>query len=159
MINLSKEEFLKFKEDGSAFLITHKFNGDELTPVSLFYAMKGKKKFLLESCEGRFSFIGGNPYMEAISEKEDMKLVKEGTVSFKKGKTLDILNELLDKNLIFYENEFPFTGGGIGYVGYDAIKQYENIPDDNEKTIDIPENYLMFYKIFAVYDHFTKNIC
>ena len=28
---------------------------------------------------------------------------------------------------------FPFIGGAVGYVGYDSIRQYENIGEDTKR--------------------------
>lgn len=36
------------------------------------------------------------------------------------------------------------TGGAIGYIGYDTVRLWENIGNNAEKDIDIPDIYLLF---------------
>ena len=54
--------------------------------------------------------------------------------------------------------ELPFIGGAIGYIGYDVIKQYENLPDNNPDILNLPESYLLFYKDFICFDHFKNTL-
>ena len=71
-----------------------KINGDELTPVNIYYKLKGKYKFLLESAstskeESRYSFMGSNPYMLLSSRGENITITKGNEIIEKKGKILD----------------------------------------------------------------------
>lgn len=58
---MTKEEFIKQKEQRKTFLVIVEEEGDSITPISLYRRMKGKKKFLLESSQlhqdkGRYSY-------------------------------------------------------------------------------------------------------
>ena len=69
MVNLTQEEFDNKKSLKVIFPMFTKINGDELTPVNIYYKLKGKYKFLLESAssskeDSRYSFMGSNPYMK-----------------------------------------------------------------------------------------------
>jgi anthranilate synthase component I len=46
---MTKEEFMKQKEQRNTFLVIAEEEGDSITPISLYRRMKGKKKLLLES--------------------------------------------------------------------------------------------------------------
>ena len=75
MVNLTPKEFEEKKSLKVIFPMFIKINGDELTPVNIYYKLKGKYKFLLESAisakeESRYSFMGSNPYM-ILSSKGD----------------------------------------------------------------------------------------
>ncbi|MET0786636.1 MAG: hypothetical protein ABWY25_08025 [Paenisporosarcina sp.] len=114
-------------------------NGDTLTPISIFHRLKGKRKFLLESSlkheeSGRYSFVGSNPIIEFRGMETELLETNLFTQENKKhfGKPLDLLKELLP--ITEDDHDFPFTGGAVGYIGYDVIAQYESIgsqlPDD-----------------------------
>ncbi|GAE94390.1 anthranilate synthase [Gracilibacillus boraciitolerans JCM 21714] len=53
---------------------------------------------------------------------------------------------------------YAFYGGAIGYIGYDAIRQYEYIGDQLEDEIDMPEVHMMFYQDVIVFDHMNQKI-
>lgn len=140
-----------------------KLNGDTLTPINIFLRLKGKKKFLLESSlkhneQGRYSFIGANPILEFIGEEghaqllaSDGQLVKEAS-----GQPLAFLQEALPK--IALDVPFPFYGGAIGYVGYDAIRQYIPIGPILEDEIEMPDIHFMIYEDVVVFDHLAQSI-
>ncbi|SNX55280.1 anthranilate synthase component I [Thermoanaerobacterium sp. RBIITD] len=162
MLNISKEEFDKLKSKNVVFPIYIEINGDELTPVSIFYNLKGKNKFLLESAEsgkewGRYSFIGSNPYLKVKSYGNKVEIEnKQRTIKY--GKVLDYIKENIQQNYDKNGLKLPFTGGAIGYAGYDIIRQYEKLPDKNIDEIGVPESYFMFYKEFVCYDHFKHTV-
>ena len=47
----------------------------------------------------------------------------------------------------------PLTGGFVGYLGYDAIRRLEKIPNIAKKDLDIPELEFMLATDLAVLDH------
>nr|WP_160673500.1 anthranilate synthase component I [Clostridium sp. C8-1-8] len=163
MFSYSKKEFDLLRKEGYSLDLYHKFNGDEMTPISIFYALREDKMFLLESSvfepeKGRYSFIGFNPYAEIKSSGENVEITENKVTVEKTSKVLDEVQNLIEKINYKDENNIPFQGGAVGYVGYDVIKQYEYIESSNKDALGIPEAYLMFYKNFIVYDHFDKNI-
>ena len=73
MINISKEQFEENIKSKKVFSIISEFRGDEITPITLFKALDGERKFILESgCKenrfGRYSYLGDSPYKEVIGE-------------------------------------------------------------------------------------------
>ncbi len=81
MVNLTQKEFEYKKSLKVIFPMFIKINGDELTPVNIYYKLRGKYKFLLESAslskdESRYSFMGSNPYMVLSSRGENVTVTK-----------------------------------------------------------------------------------
>ncbi len=118
--------------------------GDTLTPISIFLKLKGKKKFLLESSlkhedSGRYSIIGAEPFYEMKTE------------------SFDHLEQLLLPNLEV-SLDIPFPAGGVGYVAYDAVRQFESIGHTLPDPLDMPDIHLMFYEKVIVYDHLFQKI-
>lgn len=163
MLNISEEDFRNYKRKNYVFPVVMEINGDELTPINIFYKVKGKNKFLLESAEsgtkwGRYSFIGANPYLSILSYGRDIKILANGSEQKAEGMAFDYIRKLLNVNYKLLGLNIPFTGGAIGYASYDIIRQYEKLPDKNFDEIKVPESYFMFYKSFICYDHFKHKI-
>ncbi|MHB1393214.1 MAG: anthranilate synthase component I [Clostridia bacterium] len=163
MVNISEENYCKYKSQGLAFPVILEANADELTPIGIYYSLDGKNKFLLESAlgsseSGRYSFIGADPYMTVRSSGDDMEVVMGGSTERIRGKVLDYVREHMEASYIPEGISFPFTGGAVGYVGYDIIRQYEKLPDINADEMKLPEACLMFYKSFICYDRYKHTL-
>ena len=135
-------------------------NGDALTPISIYQSLKGEKKCLLESSlkheeSGRYSFIAVNPYMELIGSLNKSLVINHltGDKSEYSGKPLDQLQQLLDEQEIIPPENLPFAGGAIGYIGYDAIRMYEEIGHVPEDRLQMPDVHVMLYDTAVMYDH------
>ncbi|GAB2557448.1 anthranilate synthase component I [Gracilibacillus alcaliphilus] len=138
-------------------------NGDTITPISVFNRIQGKKKFLLESSgnhseKGRFSFIGLNPYKEVIGTGVDTVVVDhtKATEEHLQEKPLEVVKAHIPNEDI--PLPFAFYGGAIGFIGYDAIRQYEYIGEMLEDEIDMPDVHMMFYQDVIVFDHMKQLI-
>lgn len=140
-----------------------RINGDTLTPISIFHRLQGNRKFLLESSlkheeSGRYSFIGSNPMKEFRGFEKELLETDLRTKEIKRhiGRPLD----LLKKSLLFAEEEhdFPFTGGAVGYIGYDVIAQYESIGNQLLDDRVMPDIHLLVYETIIVYDHLKQDV-
>lgn len=157
-MKITKNEFEKYRNDNKAFPVFIEINGDELTPINIFYSLKGKKPFLLESVSTdknstNFSFAGCDPYMTVKGSGLNYTSECLGKAEKHKGRILDFIKDYMD---ISYESaglDIPYTGGAVGYVGYEIIRQYERLPEVKDDELNLPEAYLMFYKKFLCYDH------
>ena len=136
--------------------------GDIYTPIAIYQSLPGEKKFLLESSlkheqHGRYSFIGANPYMEMRAKDHQVIIEDENGIRIESGAFLDALEQYLPQEQLA-KIPFPLMGGAVGYVGYDIIRQYEDIGEIPYDELNMPEAHLLFYKDIVVYDHFTQKI-
>lgn len=149
MININKDEFENRKSKKNRFSIISEFRGDETTPIRLFNGLKGSNKFLLESGSrenffGRYSFLGHNPYMEISGEDRE---------------TLDKLKSEVGNEYNSSSNPFPFKGGAIGHISYEAISIVESkLKFNNLDELRVPKISFYLYKDYICYDHYTHKI-
>ncbi|MBL4953892.1 anthranilate synthase component I [Neobacillus sp. YIM B02564] len=138
-------------------------SGDLLTPISILQKISGGKKFLLESSNkfnqsGRYSFIGADPAIELISFGKINTIIRtNGQKRTLQGNPLDILNDVLPSRDLD-DLPFPFIGGAVGYVGYDIVRQYEEIGHEYSNSLEMPDVHLMFYEEVIVYDHLEEKV-
>src|SRR4030095_4364229 len=52
----------------------------------------------------------------------------------------------------------PFTGGAVGYFGYDMVRTVEDIPDTGRDDVGADDAVLMFYKTVLAFDHLRPQI-
>jgi anthranilate synthase component 1 len=137
--------------------LRHSFIDDCETPVSVFLKLRelapGEPAFLLESAEqgqrvGRYSFIGirprtvlrwslgdaGDPYALAAEEVAGFDQAPSG------------------------EQAPPFTGGAVGFFGYDLVRTVEPLGDPNPDALGLPDMALMLTDLLVVFDHLKHTI-
>lgn len=136
--------------------------GDTLTPISIFRKMKGKK-FLFESSlkhehSGRYSFIAAEPLLELKGFTGKTILISKEEETILTEKPLEVLKELIpiERNLDF--KNIPFIGGAVGFVGYDAIRDYEDIGKPLTDVLHIPDIHFMIFEEIIVYDHLKQKV-
>ena len=117
--------------------------------------------------ENRYDIIGYDPFLGlSVSNTNEISIEIDGAVQqvIKENPFL-ILKEVFSSYSIDKEFEnkipFPFSGGGIGYFGYDLSKNLEKIETNQEKTssitelsIDknIPDLIVNFFRLFLIVD-------
>lgn len=144
----------------SGFFIKE-LKGDTFTPISILQKISGDKKFLLESSHkyhdsGRYSIIGSDPAFELISTGDSNEILyRNGEKKVLIGNPLELIKTLLPK---MDEAPFPFIGGAVGYVGYDIIRQFEEIGEEFANGLQMPDVHLMFYEEVIVFDHLEEKI-
>ncbi|MDP2637902.1 MAG: chorismate-binding protein [Candidatus Levybacteria bacterium] len=131
---------------------------------------KGKKTFfptvLLESVAhgvdlGRWSYVCVDPKEEIrVTENEISEVNSNGKVTTRSGERIDPLKaieEKVSKPTIETPGLPPFTGGCVGYVGYEAASAFEEkVPKSNPDVLGIPEAVLYEFDTVIAFDH-AKN--
>lgn len=71
------------------------------------------------------------------------------------GEILPFLNHLLSSGTIFapLPDHLPFTGGWLGWLGYDLAWEIEKLPKQNRDPLPFPVAYWYEPETFAVLDH------
>jgi len=142
---------------------------DMETPLSVFKKLGNKPfSYLFESVEGaekwaRYSLIGLPSTTVIKVHKNDIKIFKDNKVikKFSSPDPLKFLQEYQDKIEVKPNNELPsFTGGLVGYLGYDCIRYIEpklsksNLPD----PLGTPDALFMLSEEVAVFDNLNNKL-
>jgi len=159
-------EFENLVAQGNVIPVYATYFADLLTPVSAFLKLQKitGKAFLLESVEGRektarYSFLGCNPFCTIKYSDNRIELENACKRTFFEGDIYDYLKHLLQKYQTVQPSGLPrFTGGAVGYLGYETIQLIEDIPLNKDRKIDIPDALFMLFDTVLVFDHLTHQI-
>jgi len=169
----SKEEFIRLSKKGNLIPVYKEVPGDMETPVSAFLKLSQGSPYacLLESVEGqekiaRFSFIGHNPSSVIAIKADEFRILSRGKENcFKTTKIIraqDPLSELRrfmsGYKFVNTDNSLRFCGGLVGYIGYDAARFFEKIPDKNPDELNFPEAMFMLNNLVVIFDHLNHKV-
>ena len=134
---------------------------DLLTPVAawLHLSQSAKHAFLLESVEGgnqyaRYSYVGFNP-AKIIAKHNGITTITENETVVKVDiPFLDLLRQIQSKyNMVKIPGVPAFTGGLVGYLGYEAASWVEDIPIHANTALDVPDAVFMLFEDMIAFDH------
>ncbi|GBD23386.1 Anthranilate synthase component 1 [bacterium HR29] len=136
---------------GNLVPVYREITADLDTPVSAYLKLsEGPYSFLLESVEGgerlaRYSFIGANPY----------RVLRTGPgYEYDGDPLLPLERELEQFRLVRLPGLPLFTGGAVGFVGYDAVRHFEpRVARPLADPLGLPEAMFLFCDSLVVFDH------
>ncbi|MFP4502494.1 MAG: anthranilate synthase component I [Candidatus Hydrogenedentota bacterium] len=167
MIHPDLEAFGRLAKPGALVPIYRDLLADLETPVTAYLkAAHGQAyAFLLESVEkadqiGQYSFIGTNPSVIFRSRGREVTIIRKGVAQ---NYTSDDPLAELKKIMAQYEpvpvEGLPaFHGGAVGYMSYDQVRFFENLPDQNPDELALPDLYFMITDTMLVFDHVKNKI-
>lgn len=159
----------KFKElakDYNLIPVHETITADLLTPVLAYAKLrrKGKQSFLLESVQGslsmaRYSFIGVNPE-KIIQNRKDVveEINNENSIQYIDN-IFDRLKKETENIRQAHLSELPeFTGGLVGFLGYENISLIEPSVEFNYKSHFGYDSNFGLYKTIIAFDHYKHQI-
>ena len=51
-----------------------------------------------------------------------------------------------------------FHGGAVGYMTYDMVRFVEELPDNNEDVMQLPDSFFMIAETLLIFDHVNHQI-
>ena len=167
MERLSLEQFRAYAKEYNVIPVAQLLLADNETPLTLYskLAQDRENTFLLESAEhggawSRYSFIGVRS--EATLTEKDGAAHWLGTMPAGAPSGIDPLEALMiaSKHLRSPKiaNLPPLTGGLVGYMGYDAVRRLEKLPNLGIDELKLPEIAFMLTSDLAVYDHLQGTV-
>jgi anthranilate synthase component 1 len=152
----SLDEVRALAGDHDLIPLRHTFIDDCETPVSAFLKLRGRvaetPAFLLESAEqglrvGRYSFIGVRPRTVvrwSLGDGGDPYAIAEKAAALRQAA---------------FPDAPPFTGGAVGYFGYDLVRTVETtLGEPNPDVLGLPDMALMLSDVLVIFDHLKHTV-
>lgn len=163
------DTFRKLAADRRVIPVSRRLLADGDTPVGLYRKLAAERPgtFLLESAENgrswsRYSFIGVRS--DATLTVRDGEAHWLGTPPVgvpTDGDPLHALRatvETLHTPRDLASGMPPFTGGMVGYLGYDIVRRLEKIGDSTRDDLELPELTMLLTSDLAVLDHWDGSV-
>ncbi len=152
-------------EKANLIPVVRTFPADLETPVTVYIKLMEVlgPSFLLESVEGgeqvgRYSFVGVHPSGKLSLKGRELSVRKNGETKKRElpgdEDILTVLKEELSRYIPAPVSGLPrFSGGAVGYLGYDVVRFFEELPETAEPVIDIPDAIFLMADTLIVFDH------
>ncbi len=164
-MNLDFEEFRALADRGNLIPLFEEIVNDLETPVSAYLKLSRKPSFLLESVEGgekwaRYSFIGIDPLLTLTCHGKQVTIASRGDIAHEEtDNPMGVVERILSRFRPVPVPGLPrFSGGFVGYVGYDVVKSFERVPDRGKPGTDAPDIFLMLTDTIVIFDSLRQTV-
>ncbi|MGK9367746.1 anthranilate synthase component I [Melioribacter sp. Ez-97] len=159
-------KFLSLAEEYNTVPVYDRLAADLQTPVSAYLKLRrhSNSSFLLESVEGigrlaRYSFIGIDPEIIISNRYKKIKIEKRDKSETIEANLFDYLQQSLGTRYPITDELPYFTGGWVGYIGFDNISLIEDVIDYKSLgSNEFPDSILGFFRTIIVFDHFKHQL-
>ncbi|WP_019877613.1 anthranilate synthase component I [Sporichthya polymorpha] len=163
------DTFRALAADRKVIPVSRRLLADGETPVGLYRKLAAERPgtFLLESAEhgrvwGRYSFVGvqapamltesdgvarwvGGPPAGVPTEGDPLQVLRGTVEALRTRSTTAFTGSGPDLP--------PLTGGLVGFIGYDAVRRLERLPEKAVDDLHLPELAMLLATDLAVLDH------
>ena len=158
--------FKTLAQQGNLIPVYREIMADMDTPVTAFKKLDdGQFSFLLESIEGgekwaRYSFLGSSPSLIVRSRGHVVETIENGTTNtITADDPLAYIRELLSRYTPMEVEGLPrFFGGAVGYLGYDMVRYFEEIPSQKPACLDTYDSYFLITDTIVIFDNVRQKI-
>ena len=167
MLNPSYDDFVERARRGNLVPVYKEILADMETPVSAFRKIQeAPYAFLLESVEGgekwgRYSFLGCEPAL-ILESRGGWVRVLEGGREVERRDVPDPLAFVRERLACYHAVPDPglppFTGGAVGFLGYDMVRFFERLPDRSKEDAGFPDMVFMVMHDLMIFDSLEKKI-
>ena len=167
-----REDFTACYESGQSQLLWLSLAADLQTPVSVYLRLTGGEpmSYLLESVEGgakrgRYSYVACRPDLIWRYQNGEVSVnsdALEDLQAFTKTDSSDplaSLKSILQATQLTIPEPLPPMACALGgYLSYDCIRLAEDIPDNNDDVLGLPDGIFMRPSLIAVFDNVTDTL-
>ena len=155
-------EFRELARDRRVIPVVRRLLADAETPVGVYrkLAKNAPGTFLLESAEhggvwSRYSIIGAASRAVLTEHEGEAVWLGDPPVGIPTdGNPVEVLRDAVATLATEpIEGLPPLTGGMVGYIGYDAVRRWEKVPQTAPDHLQLPELAMMLATDVAVLDH------
>jgi anthranilate synthase component 1 len=161
------DEYVHLARNANVVPVYRQLIGDTLTPVTAFCKIQeGDWAFLFESVVngerlGRYSFLGAGPFLrfQAFHRRVQIQQAGKAVQQSEHADPLQLLEETLAAYRAQHVPGLPrFTGGAVGYAGYDTVRYVERLPKPPPDDRQLPDLCFALYDRMVIFDHINKSI-
>ena len=162
-----KKDFIKFAAEGNSRVSLSKIIKDfKVSPLQIYKKLKNQNSFLFESGSNkgkwsRYSIVG--------TKSNEMIKVTDNTITYENnGKIQNILSDdplkwiedfYIKNKVNNLPKDIPFSGGLVGYFGYETIKFIEDRLDIKKiDKLNVPDIFLFVCNEIIILDNLENNI-
>ncbi|MFF1572139.1 anthranilate synthase component I [Leifsonia sp. NPDC058292] len=163
----SRDAFRALLADHRVVPVARELFADGETPVGIYRKLAANRpgSFLLESAEqggiwSRFSFVGVSSFGVLTQEGDTVRWLDYGVPAERAIGTAADLPPLEALAALYARWQTPripglppLTGGLVGFIGWEAIRQIERLPHQPPADYDLPGQALAFCADLVVIDH------
>ena len=162
----SLEEFKEKAHKGNLIPVYKEILADLDTPVSAYMKISGgSHSFLLESVEGgekwaRYCFLGCDPATVIVIKGKKVTVSSNGVEKeYGAEEPLRFLKNHLARYKPVIAEDLPrFTGGAVGFFGYDMVRFLETLPDKTTDDLNIPDALFVVTDTLLIFDNINQTI-
>lgn len=143
----------------------HKEIDLEISPLEAYANLRNSGfSFFLDSARthpvtGRYSFIGIDPFLIFRAKGTSIEIEGKNGRGNLKGNPFVVLKDILDKYRVMPDAKFPnFIGGAVGYLSYDCLHFFEEVPRKAVDDLQLPDIFFIFVDVVIAFDHFENKI-
>jgi len=140
------------------------FLADSLTPLGVYRRLAASSpfRFLFESVTGgdqvsRYSFLGADPTEIYSLYPDRLEVTRDGETHRLPGPGLDSLRQVIG-SIEAERGPLPFTGGFVGFFGYDLVRMLERLPHRPVDRFELPVAMLARFDTLVVFDHVRQRV-
>lgn len=167
----TREEFFAQAAQSPVSAVSRTLFADSETPMGLYRKLAhGPGSFLLESADqagtwSRYSFIGAACW--GILTEDNSSSVWESTDMSETdcfggpipGAPLEAVAALLSRwETQDVESGLPFPGGLVGFIGWEAVRHIEHLPNRPEAPHPVPWLSMALVRDLAIFDHHSSEV-
>jgi anthranilate synthase component 1 len=165
--SLNLDEFRSHAKEGNLIPLYREILADHDTPVSAFAKIDhGPSAYLLESVQGgekwaRYSFLGSGSPVVIYEDHGDLCIKQQGRSQrvASQGAPLDRLREFMEAYRPVTVPGLPrFVGGAVGYLGYDVVRTFEDLPFRRKDQLGVPEFAFLLTETLLIFDNISQKI-
>ena len=158
MVTPTLSEFLTLAKEFSLLPVYKEVTNLGIPSELLKKVLQYRYPFLLESARnhpvtGRYSFLGWDPFLTFKSKGDWVWIEKERNEESMRGEPLKILQRLLSQYRSPKVPFIPFTGGAVGYFGYEVRHFFEKLPNFAKDDLFLPDMFFLFVDQCVAFDH------
>lgn len=159
------KEVLRLAKTYNLIPVVRHLLADTETPIRVFQHFYDEQRaFLLESVEGgvkwaRYSFIGTDPFLMLEAKNGETRVNGPDGIAVSKERPVDVLKAYLRQYRSPSLPDLPrFTGGAVGFFGYDLLQYYEKLPAHRNDDLQLHDIKFMFCDQVIAFDHFKQQL-